>query len=73
MNGSRVIWLRLVALLILAGSVAVPSGDLDVVYLSATGTRYHRHNCRTLVYKPKQIKRKEAEQQGYTRCKICKP
>ena len=66
---------RWVAKLLIIGLLsAIPaSPTADAVYLSRTGTKYHRQNCRTLKYAPVPISRVEAEKRGYMACKVCKP
>ena len=68
---------RAVALLARAAVLSVvfvmPATTADQVFLSATGKKYHRQNCRTLKYKPKPISRKEAEKNGYVACMVCHP
>jgi hypothetical protein len=60
-------------LLTLLAFAAVSSLCADIVYLSATGKKYHRQACRTLMKKPTAIERKEAEERGYQACKLCRP
>lgn len=49
----------------------------DVVYVTASGRgeRYHRQDCRTLSRSKNVVSltRAQAEAQGYTPCKVCKP
>jgi hypothetical protein len=43
-----------------------------IVYVTRTGKRYHRANCRYLKsVSPMEIK--EAQSSGYTPCKVCQP
>ena len=56
----------------MALSLAI-AADNDTVYLSATGTKYHRETCRTLKKKPTPIERKKAEERGIQACKVCHP
>ena len=45
----------------------------ETVYITRTGKRYHRDGCRYL--SPNKIKTtvKEAQANGYTPCKVCRP
>ena len=45
----------------------------ETVYITRTGKRYHRDGCRYL--SPNSIKTtvKEAQANGYTPCKVCRP
>jgi phosphatidylserine/phosphatidylglycerophosphate/cardiolipin synthase-like enzyme len=50
-----------------------PGADADTVYITRTGTKYHRAGCRHLARSSVAISRKEAEARGYAPCKVCKP
>lgn len=52
-------------------STCEPKGN--AVYLSQTGTKYHRANCRTLKKTPIKVSRADARAQGYEPCKVCRP
>lgn len=43
------------------------------VYVTNTGSKYHRSGCRYLKKSKIPIKLSEAKSQGYTPCKVCKP
>ena len=43
------------------------------VYITESGTKYHRGSCRYLADSKIAISRAEAIAQGYTACKVCKP
>lgn len=45
----------------------------QVVYITQTGKKYHRENCRFLKYSRKETTIKKAKEFGYLTCKICKP
>lgn len=49
------------------------SSGSNIVYLSQTGTKYHRPSCPTLKKTPRKTTKAKAKQQGYTACKVCKP
>lgn len=50
-----------------------PTGPVETVYITKTGSKYHRDGCRHLAKSAIPISRKDAEAQGYTACKVCKP
>ncbi|MHB9025104.1 MAG: ComEC/Rec2 family competence protein [Armatimonadota bacterium] len=54
-----------------AGGTA-SSGD-DIVYITRTGSKYHRDGCRYLARSRIPITRREAIARGYTPCSVCKP
>ncbi len=43
------------------------------VYVTKTGEKYHKSNCRYLKQSKKEIKLKDAVNTGYEACKVCKP
>jgi hypothetical protein len=45
----------------------------DIVYITNTGSKYHRAGCRYLSKSSIPIERKEAIAKGYTPCSVCKP
>ena len=53
-------------------STSTKSVKSSIVYITKTGKKYHRLNCRTLRSIIKTTK-KEAQAKGYTACKICCP
>lgn len=67
----------LVALSLVAGLVAyaatAQSAASDVVYVTNTGTKYHKSTCRYLSKSKIKTTRGQAEKDGYTACKVCKP
>ena len=61
-----------------ADNTAVSSGnstasDDIIVYITKTGSKYHRENCSSLRSSRIPISLSEAKQRGYEPCKICKP
>jgi micrococcal nuclease len=44
-----------------------------IVFVGASGTKYHRENCSTLRQTKKPLTLKDAVQSGYTACAVCKP
>lgn len=44
-----------------------------IVYITRTGEKYHRDNCRYLRQSKISISKKEATRQRYTACKVCTP
>ncbi len=55
-----------------AKSSATKNVTSATVYITKTGKKYHRLNCRTLRSIIK-ITLKEAQSKGYTACKVCNP
>lgn len=49
------------------------SDDSSSVYVTATGSKYHRKTCRYLKKSGAEIPKKDAELLGYSACKVCKP
>jgi hypothetical protein len=45
----------------------------QTVYVTRTGKRYHRDGCRYLSSSRIAMSLKDAEAQGYTPCKVCRP
>lgn len=45
----------------------------QIVYITNTGEKYHRGNCRYLRKSKIAIKKSEAIDRGYEPCKVCKP
>jgi hypothetical protein len=58
-----------------AMAAAAPRQDESAitVYITDTGERYHRGDCRYLRYSKHAVSLKEAKRQGYTPCKVCRP
>ena len=50
-----------------------PGAGTDTVYITKTGTKYHRAGCRYLAKSSIPITRKDAQARGYAPCKVCKP
>ena len=42
-------------------------------YITNTGEKYHRGTCRYLRYSKYSISKSEAQREGYTACKVCRP
>jgi|TARA_B100001971_G_C17973137_1_gene423451 competence protein ComEC len=43
------------------------------VFVTKTGKKYHRDNCRYLKSSKREIELSAALDKGYTPCKVCKP
>lgn len=57
-----------------ASSTAKTEQDKEeTVYITKTGKKYHREDCRYLSRSKIAIKRKDAIARGYTPCSVCKP
>lgn len=64
----------LFAVLVLLTAVMPVQSKTAAVYVSAQGKKYHTQTCRTIAKaQTVLLDRTEAEKQGYTACKICKP
>ncbi|MBS3908529.1 MAG: S-layer homology domain-containing protein [Actinobacteria bacterium] len=58
----------------LTTTTTIPKGsDSTIVYITATGTKYHRDGCRYLVKSKIAITLGEAKSQGYGPCSVCDP
>lgn len=47
--------------------------ELTYVYITDTGSKYHREMCISLKYSKIKCTLEEAEQKGLRECKICRP
>jgi micrococcal nuclease len=66
--------LPLLAVLVLAGLLFFPAANGDVtVYVTNTGTRYHRENCSSLRRSKTAVTLDAAVRSGYEPCGICRP
>ena len=45
----------------------------EVVYVTKTGTKYHRGSCHHLKKSKIKTTKADARSAGYTACKVCKP
>lgn len=50
-----------------------PVSATTKVYITRTGAKYHRSNCRYLRYSKIKVTLKYAKSHGYGACKICRP
>jgi hypothetical protein len=82
-------WLpKILTLILLATACFAPTNSLlgqqpapkraeqpkeQTVFTTRTGKRYHRANCRYLARSKFPINLREAQRQGYTPCKVCRP
>ena len=57
--------------LALVPAVKKPSGV--IVYVTKTGKKYHRQNCRFLAKSKVALSLDEAKRRGFTPCRVCKP
>lgn len=59
------------------GAVSKPkppaTDGVEEVYITNTGSKYHRGNCRHLKKSKIPISLKKAKSQGFTPCKVCGP
>src|SRR5690606_27281853 len=49
------------------------NADAQKVYITKTGAKYHRKDCRYLKYSSFEIELSEAKESGYTPCSVCRP
>lgn len=49
------------------------SSEAQTVYVTKTGSKYHRSYCNYLRYSKLSVSLPDAKQQGYTPCSFCKP
>ncbi len=52
---------------------AIPDVEEIIVYVGATGTKYHRENCRTLRNGAYPMPLRDALNEGREPCKVCEP
>ncbi|MDQ1274037.1 MAG: competence protein ComEC [Planctomycetota bacterium] len=74
MRSRKVVYFTLLILIIFL--LASCSSILDsnpTVYITDTGSKYHRDGCRYLSKSKIAISLDEAKSQGYTPCSVCKP
>ena len=45
----------------------------EIVYITATGKKYHKENCRYLKYTKCRTLLEDAQNASYTSCKVCNP
>jgi len=45
----------------------------QVVYVTKTGKKYHKNNCRYLRQSKIKTTLSKAQESGYSACKVCKP
>lgn len=69
--------LPLLAILLLGSQSAMPMADQNAmgqtVYITRTGTKYHKSSCQHLRQSKIAIQLAEAKRKGYGPCKTCKP
>ena len=79
----RALWFLTLLVLVLflfasVSAVASPNADPlvsgdTIVYVTRTGSKYHRDGCSSLSKSKIEITLKEAVEEGYEPCKRCKP
>ena len=65
--------LAIVSLLLFVAMIAFAASADTVVYITKTGTMYHRVNCSSLQKSKIQITLGDAIKKGLTRCSRCSP
>lgn len=68
-----VLIIALLAVMVQAFSGCDIVGKGDTVYITKTGSKFHRAGCRYLRESKIAIDRDEAIALGYTPCSVCKP
>ena len=68
----RKYFIRGILWLLLFAGIACDA-DAQKVYITKTGEKYHRKDCRYLRYSSIEIELKEAKKTGYTPCSVCRP
>lgn len=53
--------------------ITVTNPTSKTVYITRTGSKYHKSSCRYLSRSKIKIDYSKAKKQGYTACKVCKP
>ncbi len=71
-KGVCVILLMLGCLVLTSSCDPITETD-NYVYITETGTKYHRSGCRYLDSSSIKIERSTAQAQGYEACGVCKP
>ena len=68
-------WVRSSSIVVAPPQVAPPppAAADPTVYITRTGTKYHRTGCRYLSRSRIPIKLSDAKRRGYTPCSVCKP
>lgn len=64
---------RVLLLLLIFASWGCTEVEAQKVYITKTGEKYHRSNCRYLRYSRLEVKLSEARKNGYTPCSVCRP
>jgi methylphosphotriester-DNA--protein-cysteine methyltransferase len=71
----RVIAAALILALVAISLFAQDSDELDelIVYITNTGTKYHRETCNSLRRSKIPVTMEQAIERGYEACRVCKP
>lgn len=56
-----------------SGSSGDKIGVDEIVYITETGSKYHRSDCQYLWGSKIEITKQEAIKRGYTACSVCNP
>lgn len=65
--------LRSLILLLVFFACVASDAQAQTVFITKTGTKYHKESCRYLRYSKVAITLKKAKDRGYQACKVCKP
>src|SRR3989337_1939147 len=66
-------WLWIIFFFLLMQSCAFGQADTTIVYITKTGTKYHRGSCQYLRQSKFEIELSKAKERGYTPCSVCRP
>jgi methylphosphotriester-DNA--protein-cysteine methyltransferase len=65
--------LRAIVFYLVLVACTAPSSEAQTVYITKTGTKYHRASCQYLRKSQFAITMKEAVDRGYQPCSVCEP
>lgn len=68
-----ILLLALIGTLLIMADEQIVADSVRTVWITPTGKKYHRENCRTIRDKKQEISLEEAEQRKYEPCKVCDP
>jgi methylphosphotriester-DNA--protein-cysteine methyltransferase len=65
--------LRAIVFYLVLFACTVPSSEAQTVYITKTGSKYHRTSCQYLRKSKFAVTMKEAVERGYEACSVCEP
>ncbi|WP_051053026.1 hypothetical protein [Fulvivirga imtechensis] len=63
----------IVTIIFIVTACTLTRTEAQTVYVTKTGSKYHKADCRYLKYSKSSIKLSEAMERGYTPCSVCRP